>query len=91
VLGAFVAALTASLGLQGEEDEAKWAALGDVFKGREEDRKAVIEGVLGDNAGWCEEQTTRLRRAQSSILQNEEDWAGAADALIRIPLEGGSR
>lgn len=91
VLGAFVAALTAGLGFEGDDDEAKWATLGGVFKGREEERKAIIEGVSGDNAGWCEEQTTRLRRAQSTILQNEEDWAGAADALIRIPLEGGSR
>ncbi|KLT39383.1 hypothetical protein CC85DRAFT_265478 [Cutaneotrichosporon oleaginosum] len=90
VLGAFVAALTSGL-MHDAEDEAKWTTLGAVFAKHEGSRKAIIEGVLGDYAGWCEEQTTRLRRAQSAILQNEEDWAGAADALIRIPLEGGSR
>lgn len=95
VLGAFVLAITAGLGLEADDkdgDKAKWESAGGVFKDREDARKAVIEGVLeGESSGWCEEQTTLLRRAQSIILQNEEDWSGAADALIRIPLDGGSR
>lgn len=44
-----------------------------------------------DLAGWCEEQTTTLRHALSLIRQKEEDWYGAARALMNIPLEGGGR
>lgn len=36
-------------------------------------------------------QTTVLRRLHAHILQQEEDWVGAARALTKIPLEGGSR
>lgn len=58
-------------------------------------------------AGWCEEQVsgrrfsdrgcqlmaqiTTLRHLQSELLQADEEWAAAARALARIPLEGGSR
>lgn len=106
VLGAFVSALIAGVelpatssggGEERDDDKAKWEAAGVRAFGRVEGedgaaRKAVLEGVLqGESAGWCEEQTTVMRRAQSSILQNEEDWSGAADALMHIPLDGGSR
>lgn len=36
-------------------------------------------------------QTTTLRHLQAELLEADEDWAGAARALARIPLEGGSR
>ena len=36
-------------------------------------------------------QTTVLRHLLSHLLQAEEDWEGAARALMQIPLEGGSR
>lgn len=32
-----------------------------------------------------------LRRLQSHILQKQEDWLGAARALMAIPLEGNTR
>lgn len=101
VLGAFVSALSAGLGLPakptaGEEDDgAKWTALGTAaFKGEqgENTRREAIEGILApDLAGWCEEQTTALRHALCAILIQDEDWLGAARALMKIPLEGGSR
>ncbi|WWC64888.1 uncharacterized protein I303_107502 [Kwoniella dejecticola CBS 10117] len=59
----------------------------------EEVRRDVVEGVLagGNLSGWCEEQTTVLRHLYAHLLQLEEDWLGAAKALMQIPLEGGSR
>lgn len=36
-------------------------------------------------------KTTILRHLLSHILAAEEDWLGAAQALMKIPLEGGSR
>ncbi|RSH91532.1 hypothetical protein EHS25_009831 [Saitozyma podzolica] len=107
VLGAFVIALCAGSGLdpkyyrgaEGEEaggDEARWEELGTKgFEGEEggERRREVVEGVLGGGgaAGWCDEQTTILRRLEAHLLQKEDDWLGAARALMQIPLEGGSR
>lgn len=92
VLGAYVTSLTHDLGGQAlaEENTEKWKQLGRSLD--DDTRKAVIEGVLdGDLAGWCEEQTTALRHGLSSLLQAEEDWLGAARALMKIPLDGSSR
>lgn len=36
-------------------------------------------------------QTTILRQLYAHLLEAEEDWLGAARALMQIPLEGGSR
>ncbi|EIW65430.1 hypothetical protein TREMEDRAFT_17489, partial [Tremella mesenterica DSM 1558] len=37
------------------------------------------------------EQTTVLRYLHAHLLQEEEDWEGAAKVLMNIPLEGGTR
>jgi hypothetical protein len=42
-------------------------------------------------AGKLISQTTVLRKLYSHILLVDEDFIGAARALIRIPMEGGSR
>ncbi|WOO80576.1 COP9 signalosome complex subunit 4 [Vanrija pseudolonga] len=96
VLGDYVAALAAgtdyrpTLAAEADDDRAKWDAAGlAAFTGRDDVRREVVEGVLaGDLAGWCEEQTTALRHVLSGILQRDEDWLGAARALMRIPLDG---
>jgi COP9 signalosome complex subunit 4 len=105
VLGAFVSALSAGLELdltlEGEstdEDKAevaRWAEAGAVFSKSpeaEDVRRTVVEQVLQPElAGWCEEQTTALRHAHAAILMREEEWLEAARALMKIPLDGGSR
>lgn len=99
VLGAYVAALSSGLPVPPLADEAgdsaEWAERGKAaFTGEdgEDVRRKAIEGVLDtDPAGWCEEQTTALRHAYACILTNEEDWLGAARALMSIPLDGSSR
>lgn len=96
VLGDYVTALAAgtdyrpTLAAEADDDRAKWDAAGlAAFSGRDDVRREVVEGVLaGDLAGWCEEQTTALRHVLSGILQRDEDWLGAARALMRIPLDG---
>ncbi|KAI9634212.1 putative COP9 signalosome complex subunit 4 [Dioszegia hungarica] len=106
VLGAYVMALCGGSTISekdkkisgGDEggDESKWEEAGKAaFQGEkgEDVRREVVEGVLDapGMAGWCDEQTTVLRKLYSEILQSDEDWIGAARALIKIPLEGGSR
>ncbi|WWC92001.1 uncharacterized protein L201_006955 [Kwoniella dendrophila CBS 6074] len=89
---------TASISLdeEGINDKSRYEDLGtQAFKGEkgEEIRRDVVEGVLsgGGLSGWCDEQTTVLRHLHSHLLQLEEDWLGAARALMQIPLEGTSR
>ncbi|WWD19908.1 hypothetical protein CI109_104377 [Kwoniella shandongensis] len=89
---------TAALSLdeEGSSDVEKWDAIGkEAFNGTkgEEVRRDVVEGVLGQGgiSGWCDEQITVLRHLHSHLLQLEEDWLGAAKALMQIPLEGTSR
>ncbi|WVW86469.1 hypothetical protein I302_108517 [Kwoniella bestiolae CBS 10118] len=77
-------------------DQPRLEELGqEAFSGEkgEEVRRDVVEGVLGGGglSGWCDEQTTVLRHLHSHLLQLEEDWLGAAKALMQIPLEGTSR
>ncbi|WVQ94980.1 hypothetical protein IAU59_002072 [Kwoniella sp. CBS 9459] len=89
---------TAALSLdeEGAEDAPQWEQLGQKAFGGEpgaEIRRDVVDRVLGggSTSGWCDEQTTVLRHLQSHLLQLEEDWLGAAKALMQIPLEGSSR
>ena len=103
VLGAFVTALSSGLevpapaddGEDETEERARWTEAGKVFTTSEENeeiRRTVIEQVLQPElAGWCEEQTTTLRHAHAAILMANDDWLGAARALMKIPLDGGSR
>lgn len=99
VLGAYVSALSSGLDVPTLPDEAgdnaKWSELGKTAftsEAGEDVRRAAIEGVLdSDPSGWCEEQTTALRHAYACILTRDEDWLGAARALMNIPLDGGSR
>ncbi|WWC95077.1 hypothetical protein V866_001929 [Kwoniella sp. B9012] len=77
-------------------DQAKYEDLGErAFKSEngEEIRRDVVEGVLsgGGLSGWCDEQTTVLRHLYSHLLTIEDDFLGAAKALMQIPLEGTSR
>ncbi|KAK1922282.1 hypothetical protein DB88DRAFT_390410 [Papiliotrema laurentii] len=79
-----------------EQDISHWTSLGTSAFGTdrgEEVRKDVVEGVVdgGASAGWCDEQMTVLRHLSSHLLAKEEDWLGAARALMRIPMEGTSR
>lgn len=95
VLSTYVTALAAGLDVATDdeaEDKERWTELGTAAFGDEDLHKAVIVGILdGDLAGWCEEQTTALRHALSQLLQAEEDWLGAARALMKIPMDGSSR
>ncbi|KAK4689442.1 COP9 signalosome complex subunit 4, partial [Tremellales sp. Uapishka_1] len=105
VLGSFVKAICGGSGMttavnldEDAEDREKynWESLGAAAFGGdkgEEIRRETVEGVLSEGAigGWCDEQTTILRHLLSHLLQKEEDWLAAAHALMRIPLEGGSR
>ncbi|OWZ63432.1 COP9 signalosome complex subunit 4 [Cryptococcus neoformans] len=107
ILGAYLVALLAGttvaqkgtakvpLDEEGQADEAEWVALGKAaFSGEkgEEARRDVVEGVLAaGSSGWCDEQITVLRHLYSHLLMLEEDWEGAARALMPIQLEGGSR
>ncbi|KAL7420467.1 hypothetical protein Q5752_004417 [Cryptotrichosporon argae] len=100
VLGSLVIALAAGTGVdrapaEDVEDAAKWAALGQQAFATDagaEVRRDAVDGIFeAETSGWCDEQTTTLRHLQSHLLATEEDWVGAARALQRIPLEGGSR
>lgn len=100
VLGAFVTSLCAGSGMDnapGTEDamETDWERLGkDAFGGDDDHvRMEVVKGVLETDGmgGWCEEQTTTLRHLYAHLLTQAEDWQGAAQALMAIPLEGGGR
>ncbi|WVR09684.1 hypothetical protein IAU60_006759 [Kwoniella sp. DSM 27419] len=107
VLGAFVTAMCGGTSLErkgtaalaqdeeGSADVNSWEEAGKAaFSGEHgaEVRRDVVEGVLaGGTNGWCDEQTAVLRHLYSHLLSLEEDWLGAAKALMQIPLEGTSR
>ncbi|WRT69944.1 uncharacterized protein IL334_006935 [Kwoniella shivajii] len=89
---------TAQLHLEKRDEESisTWEEIGkNAFQGEEngEIRKDVVEGVLngGGISGWCDEQVTVLKHLYAHLLQLEDDWYGAAKALMQIPLEGTSR
>ncbi|TYJ52145.1 hypothetical protein B9479_007270 [Cryptococcus floricola] len=107
VLGAFLVAVTAGTTLElkgtatipldeeGEGDKAKWEELGkQAFQGEkgEEARREVVEGILqGGNLGGSDEQVAVLRHLNSHLLTLEEDYEGAARALMAIQVDSGSR
>ncbi|ORX40506.1 putative COP9 signalosome complex subunit 4 [Kockovaella imperatae] len=79
-----------------EGEDEKWLEKGkNAFAGENghELRREAVEGVreAGQGVTWCDEQMTTLSRLEAHLLEQEEDWLGAARALIRIPLEGTSR